>query len=171
MSGREYVQSRAVMSFEAFSAAQEQPLLMSQGSQSKASQTHVAEMGRVRALSDIIRLPSQRLSEQVSTQASISLFTNNNILSTCHTRLSINRCIHMTWENLIKLAQCCIDLMGNWITLSRRVFWANVTVNFQVQSRKVFKCCQECMRDLIKAQQTWLALHETGTEKDEEEWD
>ena len=67
MSGREYVQNRAVMSFEAFSAAQEQPSLTSQDSQSRALQTHVVEMSRARALSDIIRLLSQRLSEQIST--------------------------------------------------------------------------------------------------------
>ena len=171
MSGREYVQNRAVMSFEAFSVTQEQPLLMSQGSQSRPSQAHDnAEMGRARAPSDIMRLLPQRLSEQVSTQAATSLFINN-ILSSCHSRLSINWYIHMIWENLIELAQCCIDSAGDWVTLSRRVFWANITADFQAQSRKIFKCCQEQMSDLIKTQQTWLALHKTDTEKDEEEWD
>ena len=171
MSGGGYVQGGVIMSFEAFSAAQEQPLLTSQDSQSRASQAHVAEMGGARAPSDTMRLLPQRLSEQISTQASTSPSTNNNILSTRHTRLPINRCIHMTWENLIKLAQCCIDSAGDWATLSREVFWANVTADFQAQSRKIFKHCWECMENLIKAQQTWLALHGTGTEKGEEEWD
>ncbi|MCJ1305456.1 hypothetical protein MMC08_008270 [Hypocenomyce scalaris] len=91
MSGGGYVQGGAVMSFEASSAAQEQPPLTSQGSQSRASQAHVAEMGGARAPSGIMRPPSQRLSEQTSTQASTPPSTNNNILSTRHTRLSINR--------------------------------------------------------------------------------